>query len=183
VVTGNLLQLAGMLLGALILALDARSSANTAARVALMIFAWLLVYVCSHSIAHWAVGRLLGVRFRAYGIRGTDHPENYPPGLRPIMSALPFFTVLTEPDSMRRAGPVSRALMLGAGETSTTVCSLAAARYAWASGIPGGRTVFIVTVIWSVFATIGTAVIPRGDYAKARRALRDGARSSGTVGR
>jgi hypothetical protein len=28
-------------------------------------------------VAHVAVGQLVGIRFRAYGVRGTDHPENY----------------------------------------------------------------------------------------------------------
>jgi hypothetical protein len=173
-VIGNILQLIGMLLGALLLRIDAGSTASTSLRALLMIVAWILIYISSHAIAHWAVGRLVGIRFRGYGIRGTDHPENYPPGLRQLMSWAPFFTVLTDPSSMRHVKPLARALMFGAGETATTICTLAAAGYAWESGIPGGRLVFIVTVVWDIVATIGTAVMPRGDYAKARRALREG---------
>ena len=35
-----------------------------------------------------------------------------------------------------------------------------------------GAELFVVAVIWSVLATITTAQLPKGDYAKARRALR-----------
>jgi hypothetical protein len=46
------------------------------------------------------------------------------------MSVMPFFTALTDKESMRRASPLAKASMFAAGETSTNVCSLAAAAYA-----------------------------------------------------
>lgn len=169
VATGNLAQIIGLVVGAWFLALAAHISAPALPRVALMLLGWL---VCGHAISHWAVGRLLGIRFREYGLRGTDHPENYPAGLRALMSVTPFFTVVTEKESMRCASPMAKALMFAAGETSTTVLSLLAAWYAWQSGTPGGLILFIITLIWDIGATITTAIIPRGDYAKALRALR-----------
>ncbi len=172
VATGTLVQLLGLAVGVWLLYLAARVSAPAFLRVVLMLLGWLVIYVCSHAISHWAVGRLVGIRFRGYGLRGTDHPENYPAGLRALMNVTPFFTVLTEKESMRQASPAAKALMFAAGETSTTICSLLAAGYAWQSGTPGGRILFIVTLIWDIGATITTAIIPRGDYAKALRALR-----------
>jgi hypothetical protein len=172
VATGNLLQAIGLILGAWFLYLAAHVFAPALPRVLLILLGWLAIYVCSHAIGHWAVGRVVGIRFRGYGLRGTDHPENYPTGLRTLMRVMPFFTVLTEKESMRQARPTAKALMYAAGETSTTICSLLAAWYAWQSGTPGGRILFVVTVIWDIGATITTAIIPRGDYAKARRALR-----------
>lgn len=62
--------------------------------------------------------------------------------------------------------------MFAAGETSSTVCSLLAALYAWQSNIPGGWILFAFTVAWDIAATITTSVTPKGDYAKARKALR-----------
>jgi hypothetical protein len=66
----------------------------------------------------WAVG----IRFDGYGLRGTDHPENYPPVIRQVMSIMPFFVALTDKTSMSRAAGAAKALMFAAGETSTTVC-------------------------------------------------------------
>src|SRR5690348_5767961 len=106
---GNAIQLAGLALGAALLVVNAHLHAPAPARVVLMLVAWFAIYVCCHAIAHYAVGRLVGIRFRGYGVRGTDHPEDYPPGLRQAMSALPTFTAMTEKQSLRQARPWGRA--------------------------------------------------------------------------
>ena len=118
-----------------------------------------------------AVGRAAGIRFRAYGVRGTDHPENYPPGVRQLMSVLPMWSALTDKASMRQAGRWAKAAMFAAGETSTTVVSIAAAAYAARAGIPGGHALLAGSIVWAIAATITTAIVPKGDYAKALRAL------------
>jgi hypothetical protein len=174
---GNIVQLAGLALGAVLLYLAAHLAIADGVRIALMLLGWLVIYICCHAIAHWAVGRLVGIRFRGYGVRGTDHPENYPPGLRQLMSVIPFFSALTEKSSMQSASALAKALMFSAGETSTNICSLLAAGYAWLSGIPGGFTLFIITIFWDLGATIMTAIAPRGDYAKAIRVLRNASRA------
>jgi len=174
VTAGNLLQLAGLVLGAILLYVAAHMEAASIVRTIIMILGWLVIYVCCHSLGHWVVGRLVGIRFRGYGIRGTDHPENYPPGLRQLMTITPFFTVMTEKSSMEKASPLAKALMFSAGETSSTVFAILAAWYAWHENIPGGGVLFIFSIIWSLAATITTALFPKGDYAKAIRALRTG---------
>jgi hypothetical protein len=176
---GNLLQLAGLLLGALILYGDAHLAAPAALRVVLMLLGWFLIYIGCHSLGHYLVGRLVGIRFSKYGVRGTDHPENYSGVTRQMMSAMPTFSAITEKDSMRKASPVARALMFAAGETSTAVCSIASAWYCWRAGIPGGLIWLIVMVVFNAFSTVATARFPRGDYAKALKALRT-PRSSST---
>ncbi len=169
---GNSLQLAGIVVGGAFLYLAANVQSASGVRVAMMLFGFVMIYDCCHAIAHWAVGRLAGIRFRGYGLRGTDHPETYPPGVRQIMAAMPFFTAMTEKRSMNMASPLSRALMFAAGETSTTVFSILAGLYAWQSDTPGGFTLFVVMVVWSLAATVATAITPRGDYAKAIKVLR-----------
>ena len=172
VVQGNLLQVAGLLLGAILLYLAAHGAAPLIA-IVLMIVSWIVVYFCCHAFGHWLIGRLVGIRFRGYGIRGTDHPENYPAGpMRHLMTILPFFTVMTEKDSMAKASPTAKALMFAAGETATTVCSLAVGWYAWHKDLPGGGILLIFSIIWSLAATITTTMAPKGDYAKALHALR-----------
>jgi hypothetical protein len=165
-------QLTGLVLGAGVLFLAAHLQAGAAVRIVLMLLGWLVIYICCHAIAHWTVGRLVGIHFRGYGIRGTDHPQNYPPSLRQLMSVMPFFTALTEKASMQQASSTAKAAMFSAGETSTTLCSLLAAGYAWLSGTPAGFTLFIVTLCWDIGSTIVTAIVPRGDYSKAIRVLR-----------
>ena len=169
---GNLVQLAGLVLGALLMVIAANFRAAEVVRVVLMLVGFLIIYDCCHAISHWAIGRLVGIRFRGYGVRGTDHPEAYPPGIRQLMSTMPSFTAMTQKESISTASPTAKALMFAAGETGTTVISLLAALYAWQSGIPGGGILFWVMVVWNVVATVATTVTPKGDYAKAIRALR-----------
>jgi hypothetical protein len=66
-----------------------------------------------------------------------------------------------------------KALMFAAGETSTTICSILVGWYAWSQGIPGGGVFFIVMVVYSAIVTVVTVITPRGDYAKARKALHE----------
>ena len=117
------------------------------------------------------MGRLVGIEFQGYGLRGTDHPEAYSGVMRSIMTALPAFTVMTKKASMQQARPWAKALMFAAGETSTAICSILAGFYAWQRGIPGGLILFSVMVVFNLMSTVVTARIPRGDYYKARRAL------------
>ncbi|HLZ81553.1 MAG TPA: hypothetical protein VKP04_07975, partial [Ktedonobacteraceae bacterium] len=100
---GNLVQIIGLIIGAALMYLAAHLEATTFIRVILMIVGWLTIYSCCHAIGHYVVGRLFGIRFRGYGIRGTDHPEDYPPGMRQLMSIFPMFTVMTEKASIQKA--------------------------------------------------------------------------------
>jgi hypothetical protein len=172
VTSGNLWQLVGMALGALLLYLAANFQAPEVVRIVLMLVGFLAIYDCCHAIFHWAVGRLVGIRFRGYGVRGTDHPESYPPGIKQLMSAMPYFTAMTSKESMQAASPMAKALMFAAGEKGTTVVSLLAALYAWLGGIPGGGILFWIMVVWNVAATVATTITPKGDYAMAIRMLR-----------
>ncbi|HEX9012572.1 MAG TPA: hypothetical protein VF813_03615 [Anaerolineaceae bacterium] len=171
---GNALQLAGQVLGWTLLFIDARTALSPAARVVLMLAGWLLIYITCHSLGHYLIGRLVGIRFRGYGVRGTDHPQDYPPVLRQMMSALPTFTVMTEKSSMAAARPLAKALMFGAGESFTAIFSILAGLYAWRAGIPGGFALFAAMIVFNLFSTVMTSIVPRGDYAKARRALSGG---------
>ena len=169
--TGTLIQLAVTAAGCVLLGLAANLTIPHGAKVALMIVGWLAIYLNTHAIGHVAVGQAVGIRFRAYGVRGTDHPENYPPGVRQIMSVLPMWSALTRKDSMRSAGRGAKAAMFAAGETATTIASIAAGAYADSAGIPGGRLLLIVSIVWAVAASITVSIVPKGDYAKALRAL------------
>ena len=104
-----------------------------------MIAAWILLYFCCHGIAHWAVGRLLGIRFAFYLVGGTGNPTGYPPGLRWLFEHLPFFGVQTEKSSMQKAAPIRKAIMWSAGITASAVVPTLGALYAWSARVPGSR--------------------------------------------
>ena len=169
---GNLVQTAGIAVGTTLLAAAAASTGPATARFALALLGWLAIYDCTHSIGHYLAGRAVGIRFRFYGIRGTDHPEDYPPGLRQLMSVAPFWSVITDKTSLRAAAPWRKALMFAAGETCTAICSTAAAYAAAVTHVPGGSKLLAFTVVWNAVSTVVTAIKPKGDYAKAIRALR-----------
>src|SRR5580658_1992954 len=110
IVAGNAIQLAGVVLAGVALAV-ARSAPSKAVAIVAMIAAWVLLYFFSHGIAHWAVGRIVGIRFAFYTLGGTGNPEGYFAGLRWLFEHLPFFGVQTDKASMQNASPMAKAIM------------------------------------------------------------------------
>ena len=170
IITGNALQIAGIAtaFGALALA---RSQSQSAVAAILMIAAWFLLYFFCHGIAHWAVGRVLGIRFAFYTIGGTGNPAGYPTGLRWLFEHLPFFGVQTEKASMQNASPLAKAIMWSAGVTSSAVLPTLSALYAWGASVPGSKVFLVFAVIWAMATLSSNWRSQTGDYAKARHAL------------
>jgi len=71
---GNCLQAGGILAAGFALRLS-QSAHAPALAVAATVSAWVLLYFFAHGIAHWLVGRLLGIRFLFYTVGGTGNPE------------------------------------------------------------------------------------------------------------
>jgi hypothetical protein len=170
VVAGNLLQLGGCGLAGLALA-AARSSASKPVAIAAMISAWILLYFFCHGIAHWFVGRLVGIRFAFYTVGGTGNPEAYPGLLRWVFERLPFFGVQTEKESMQAASPMSKAIMWSAGVTSSGIVPTMSAVYAWHSRLPASMPFLIFAVIWAIATLASNWTSRTGDFSKARRVL------------
>lgn len=167
---GNLLQVAGLAAGAALLWLAAGFESPRPALVSLLA-GWLLIYFSCHAIAHWLVGRLLGIRFRCYTLGGTAKPDAFPAGLRWVFERLPFLGVQSEKASLQTASSARRAAMFSAGVTSSVVLPTLAALWAWQAHVRGGFALFVFTLAWSV-GTVITNLRPGGDYWKARRALK-----------
>ncbi len=168
-------QLVATAIGASLLAVCSGAlGASPGIREASLVVGILLVYLDTHAIGHYLVGRAVGIRFRGFGLRGTDHPENYPPLLRQVMSILPMWVALTDPASRRAASRRARAAMYAAGETSTAVCSIAAAAAVSLAGAPWAEPLLVATALWNVAAAVVVSVIDKGDYARALRSLRAG---------
>ena len=172
VAAGNLVQLVGGVVGVLLIVAAGATRGTAALSVFLAVIGILAVYLCSHAIAHWLVGRLVGLRFAYVGVRGTDHPEAYPPVLRQVMAATPMFTTVSTKRSRAAVGRQALAAYFAAGETSTTICTVLAALLAFLVGVPGGGVILVVAVVWVLLAVATTTFTPKGDYYKARQALR-----------
>jgi hypothetical protein len=171
IVVGNMLQIAGLLVACVALALARYHSKSAVIAAAMMIAAWLLLYFFCHGIAHWAVGRVLGIRFAFYTIGGTGNPRGYPGGMRWVFEHLPFFGVQTDRDSMQKASPRAKAIMWAAGVTSSAIVPTVSTIYAWRVGIPGSKLFLIFAAFWAIGTLSSNWRSPTGDYAKARRAL------------
>jgi hypothetical protein len=113
-------------------------------------------------VCHYLVGRPLGIGFRGFGLRDTDHPEVYPPGLRQVMSVLLMWVALTEPTSRRAASRFGLAAMYAAGETATTVCTVGAAGAAAAAHASWGLGTLWVVAVFCAASSAVVAVIPKG---------------------
>ena len=167
---GNAVQIGGILAAGLALKAS-RSEHSSAIAVSEMLLAWVLLYFCSHAIAHWLVGRVLGIRFLFYTVGGTGNPEGWPPGLRWIFEHLPFLGVQSEKLSMQAATPAARALMWSAGVTSSAVLPALAAFWAWRSGVPWSGRFCLFALFWALGTLASNWRSRSGDYSKARRAL------------
>jgi hypothetical protein len=170
IAAGNTLQLGGLLAACFALSAS-RSARSTAIAVSTMLVAWVLLYFSAHAIAHWLVGRVVGIRFLFYTVGGTGNPEGWPPGLRWIFERLPFLGVQTEKLSMQNASPRARALMWSAGVTSSAIIPTLGVFCAWRSGIPGSGLFFLFALFWALGTLASNWTSRTGDYSKARRAL------------
>jgi hypothetical protein len=113
VAQGTAYQVWGVISGSAPLALATQLKTGAGA-TALMIAGFIIVYLNCHALAHYLAGRAVGLRFRGYGVRGTDHPEVYPPGIRQLMQAAPFYVALSTKESRERASGRAKAIYYAA---------------------------------------------------------------------
>ena len=171
VVRGNAYQVWGLISGSALLAVAASLDRNAVATILMIVGLWVVFLNC-HAIAHYLAGRLVGLRFRGYGVAGTDHPEVYPPGIRQLLEAAPFYVTLSTKQSREKVGRRAKAFYYAAGETSTAIWSIAYAAIATIANIPGASILLIAMIVFNLISTIVTTRNPSGDYGRALRALR-----------
>ena len=117
---GNLVLAAGTLFGAAAVVVALRTEEPTLAGIALVVAAgaWS---VSLHDLAHWAAGRLAGIRFVAYFLGGPFPPR---PGLK------------TDYAAYLRAAPGARAWMHASGALATKAAPFVALAFWWATEAP-----------------------------------------------
>lgn len=170
IIAGNAVQITGLLAACVSLSL-VRSVHSKPVAIVAMIADWILFYFFCHGIAHWAVGRILGIRFAFYTVGGTGNPTGYPSVMRWIFEHLPFFGVQTEKASMQQATPLAKAIMWSAGVTSSAVVPTLGAVCAWRSGVPASKLFLIFSVICAMATLSSNWRSKTGDFSKAKRAL------------
>ena len=166
---GAVVQVAGLASAAGLLRRASRP--DVPGRIRLLVVGWLLAYFNSHALAHWAVGRLGGIRFTGFGLHGTTVAAWYPPGLRSAMRHLPFWSARIEPASRRAASPAARTAMYVAGPLATIAVSLGVPVYARTRGVPGASALLRGAGIWIAGMLFGE-LAPRSDLRRAFRELR-----------
>jgi hypothetical protein len=172
VLAGNLLQLGGIAAGVLLIVAAASMRTAPAASAVLAVLGIILTAFCSHAIGHWLAGRLAGLRFAYIGIRGTDHPETYPPVMRQVLSAVPMFTTVSTRRSREAAGRWALAAYFAAGQTTAIIGWVGSAVLARTLDIPGSIIILAIMIAWAAGTALIASFSAKGDYAKARAALR-----------
>jgi len=167
---GNLIQLGG-LFGSLGLAARA-ARARPPWGTRMLAASWLVTYFCNHAIGHWAVGRLVGIRFLGYGVHGTTAPSWYPPGMRWVFLHVPLFSARTDPTSRRAAHPLARMAMYLGGPLFTGLTSVGIPLYGRALGVPRARALLIATTLWFIPGSVVECIRPGGDLRRAWGELR-----------
>lgn len=153
---GNLLLLLGTIAGVLAVGLATRTTSELVAGLAL-VFAGGVWSVTWHDLAHWLVGRMVGIRFTSYFLSGPFPPR---PGLK------------TAYETYLRTGPIARVWMHASGAIATKLAPFVALAF-WPS------TVASVWAAWALLALgvleIGTDIafsVRRSDWKRVRRELR-----------
>jgi hypothetical protein len=167
---GNAIQITGIVIGSVLLWISAQPI-NTSIRIPAMIAGYLLIYFTSHSLLHYAIGKLVGIQFKHYSIGGSYHASSYPPPMRQIFELLPFFAAHTDPASMKASHPYAKALMFAAGITGTVIFCTSAALFAYRANTSGGLVLLIFNIIWLV-GSLFSEMKASGDLGKAFKAIK-----------
>jgi hypothetical protein len=171
---GNALQLAGIIAGVLLVVAAAAVKHAAPASAVLAVLGIVITAFSSHAIGHWLIGRMAGLLFAFIGVRGTDHPESYPFGARQILSIVPMFTAVSTKRSRESAGRWALAAYFAAGQTTAIIGWVGSAILARALHIPGSAIILAIMIAWAVLTALVATFTLKGDYAKARAALRRG---------
>jgi hypothetical protein len=159
---GNLVLLAGTAFGIAAVMVALRATDRTVAGIALVVAGGTWT-VSLHCLAHWIVGRLVGIRFTSYFFGGPPPPR---PGLK------------TDYATYLRAEPGARAWMHASGALASKAAPfLALAFYpasnapVWAAWVLIGIGVFtiITDVLFSRTSSDWKKVIRERNIARARR--------------
>jgi hypothetical protein len=136
-----------------------------------VVVAELLSTYLIHCPAHYLVGRILGIRFKAIRIGTTALAKALPPRFAAFARHLPILTLATEKGSLVRTSRRRVAAMYASGTVASAGSAIAIAAAA-ASAEPYLYSAFAWAIALS-YLLFDLVFSPRsGDFARARSALR-----------
>jgi len=150
---GNTVLAAGTALGAGAIWFALSTSDETLAGIALIASAAILS-VSLHDLAHWAVGRLVGIRFTSYFFGGPFPPR---PGIK------------TDYATYLRAAPEERAMMHASGAIASKIAPFISLAFWPASDAPGWAAWVIVAIGVGQIVTDVLFSTKSSDWKKVRR--------------
>jgi hypothetical protein len=113
-VLGNGIEVLGIIAG--IYLLMAGSDINTVPlRFLIYLLSWVCLVFFPHCLAHFAVGRLVGVRFTHYLLGKSSITKLRLPVITAVSSVIPLLTLKIDRGSLRSVGPGARAVMFASG--------------------------------------------------------------------
>jgi hypothetical protein len=154
---GNVVLLLGTVAGAVAVGLALGTSSPTLAGLAL-VFAGVVWSVTVHDLAHWLVGRLVGIRFTCYFLSLRPFPPR--PGLK------------TDYATYLRAWPGRRALMHASGAIATKLAPFVALAFWAASDAPTWAGWALLALGAVQIATDVVFSVRSSDWKKVRRERR-----------
>jgi hypothetical protein len=150
---GNAVLLGGTVLGGAAIAFALSTSDRTLAGIALVASAGILS-TSLHDLAHWVVGRLVGIRFTAYFIGGPIPPS---PGIK------------TDYATYLRTPPEERALMHASGAVASKVAPFISLAFWPASDAPAWAAWAILAIGIGQIVTDVLFSTKSSDWKKVRR--------------
>ena len=113
-VLGNGIDVLGIVVG--IYLLVAGFDINTVPlRFLVYLLSWMCLVFFPHCLAHFAVGRLVGVRFTHYLLGKSSITELRLPVISALSSAIPLLTLKIDHGALKSVGPGARAVMFASG--------------------------------------------------------------------
>jgi len=88
---------------------------------AVYFLSWICLVFFPHCLAHYIVGRLVGVRFSHYAIGKSSITKLGLPLVSSFASALPLLTLKIERRSLRSVSHGARAVMFASGATASMI--------------------------------------------------------------
>ena len=120
IAVGNLVEIAGILF-ALYLIVIIPEAALVPLKLILYLVAWACLLFFPHSLTHYAVGRLVGVKFRYYSIGKPSVYRLRIPFLSTVASKLPVLTLKVDRGSLQVVSRAGRIAMFSSGAVASMV--------------------------------------------------------------
>lgn len=117
---GNLVEVAGILFALYILVI-APNITPILLKLILYLIAWCSLLFFPHSLTHYAVGRLIGVRFRYYSLGKSSVHKLKIPMLSTIAAKSIVLTLNVEHESLQSVGRAGRIAMFSSGAVASMV--------------------------------------------------------------